>query len=155
MTPPELVAARGSAGGYIHAASAFDDELRRLLLLEARYDTQTFRRPSACGPLSGAHCLDVGAGAGSVARWLAAQAGPAGRVVATDADPRFLADAGKAGVEVRRHDILADPLEPAAYDLVHCRALLLVAWLIHSKPSAAWRQRFSPADGCLSRTQTI
>ena len=62
---------------------------------------------------------------GSVARWLAAQAGPAGQVVATDADPRFLADAGKAGVEVRRHDILADPLEPAAYDVVHCRALLL------------------------------
>jgi hypothetical protein len=70
MTPPELVAARGPAGGYIHAASAFDDELRRLLLLEARYDTQTFRRLSACGPLSGAQCLDVGAGAGSVARWL-------------------------------------------------------------------------------------
>ena len=89
MTPPELVAARGPAGGYIHAASAFDDELGLLLLLEARYDTQTFRRLSACGPLSGAHCLDVGAGAGSVARWLAAQAGPAGRVVATDADPRF------------------------------------------------------------------
>jgi SAM-dependent methyltransferase len=125
MTPPELVAARGPAGGYVHAASAFDDELGRLLLLEARYDTQTFRRLSPCGPLAGANCLDVGAGAGSVARWLAAQAGPAGRVVATDADPRFLADAGKAGVEVRRHDILADPLEPAAYDLVHCRALLL------------------------------
>lgn len=53
MTPPELVAARGPAGGYIHAASAFDDELGRLLLLEARYDTQTFRRLSACGPLSG------------------------------------------------------------------------------------------------------
>jgi ubiquinone/menaquinone biosynthesis C-methylase UbiE len=125
MRPPGPTAARGPAGGYIHAASAFDDELGRLRLLEARYDTQTFRRLSACGPLDGARCLEVGAGAGSVARWLAAQAGPAGRVVATDANPRFLADAGKAGVEVRRHDILADPLEPASHDLVHCRALLL------------------------------
>jgi SAM-dependent methyltransferase len=44
--------------------------------------------------------------------------------VATDADPRFLADVTSAGVEVRRHDIRADPLEPALYDLVHCRALL-------------------------------
>jgi 2-polyprenyl-3-methyl-5-hydroxy-6-metoxy-1,4-benzoquinol methylase len=125
MRPPDLAEARGPAGGYLHAASAFDDELGRLRLLEARYDTQTFRRLSALGPLAGARCLEVGAGAGSVARWLAAQAGPAGQAVATDADPRFLADAGKAGVEVRRHDILADPLEPAAYDLVHCRALLL------------------------------
>ena len=25
---------------------------------------------------------------------------------------------------MRRHDILADPVEPARYDLVHCRALL-------------------------------
>jgi hypothetical protein len=59
-----------------------------------------------------------------VARWLAAQVGAAGQVVATDADPRFLADAEKAGVEVRRHDILADPVEPGHYDLAHCRALL-------------------------------
>jgi SAM-dependent methyltransferase len=30
-----------------------------------------------------------------------------------------------AGVEVRRHNILAGPLEPGRYDLAHCRALLL------------------------------
>ena len=59
-----------------------------------------------------------------MACWLAAQAGPAGQVVATVTNPRFLADAEKAGVEVRRHDILADPLEPGRYDLAHCRALL-------------------------------
>ena len=67
----------------------------------------------------------MGAGAGSVARWLAAQVGPAGQVVATDTNPRFLAAAEKAGVEVRRHNILAGPLEPGRYDLAHCRALLL------------------------------
>ena len=32
------------------------------------------------------------------ALWLAAQAGPAGRVVATDLDPRFLAGAAAAGI---------------------------------------------------------
>ncbi|MGQ0465653.1 MAG: hypothetical protein ACT4QG_10085 [Sporichthyaceae bacterium] len=53
---------------------------------------------------------------------LAAAAGPTGYVVATDCDPRFLTDAHVAGgarIEVRRHDILRDPLEVAHYDLVH------------------------------------
>jgi SAM-dependent methyltransferase len=116
--------ARAATGGYVHADAAFDDELGRLRLLEARYDPGTFRRLGMFGPLAGTLCLEVGAGAGSVARWLAAQAGPAGQVVATDINPRFLAEAEQAGVQVRRHDILAGPLEPGRYDLVHCRALL-------------------------------
>jgi SAM-dependent methyltransferase len=110
--------------GYVHAASDYDDELARLCLLQERYDERTVARLTALGPLAEAVCLEVGAGAGSVARWLADRAGPGGRVVATDADPRFLAGAAAAGVEVRRHDILAEPLEAGRYDLVHCRALL-------------------------------
>jgi SAM-dependent methyltransferase len=115
---------RGPTAAYVHATSAFEDELGRLRLLEQRYDPRTFARLSALGPLAGTRCLEVGAGAGSVARWLVAQAGPAGQVVATDADPRFLGGTAAAGLEVRCHDILADPLEPGHYDLVHCRALL-------------------------------
>lgn len=59
-----------------------------------------------------------------MAGWLAAAVGPAGRVVATDADPRFLGGLADTGVEVWRHDILSDPLPVGAFDLVHCRALL-------------------------------
>src|ERR1700740_2592078 len=94
---------RAATGGYAHANVAFDDELGRLRLLEARYDPGTFRRLGMFGPLAGARCLEVGAGAGSVARWLAAQAGPSGQVIATDTNPRFLTDAEETGVEVRRH----------------------------------------------------
>lgn len=107
---------------YLHAGADPDAERVRLRLLERRYDRDTFRRLDELGPLDGACCLEVGAGAGSVARWLAGRVGPDGRVVATDRDPRFL-HAGR--IEVRRHDILRDELEAAAYDLVHCRALLL------------------------------
>jgi SAM-dependent methyltransferase len=124
MRHAQATAGPGPASGYVHTASAFDDELGRLRLLEERYDARTFGRLSALGPLAGTRCLEVGAGAGSVARWLAAEAGPAGRVVATDADPRFLSGAAMDGVEIRRHDIVADQLEPGRYDLVHCRALL-------------------------------
>jgi SAM-dependent methyltransferase len=110
---------------YVHAGAAADDEHSRLRLLEARYDRDTLRRIDALGPLDGARCLEVGAGAGSVARWLARRVGPRGGVVATDLDPRFLDDLDGPTVEVRAHDILHDELEESAYDLVHCRALLL------------------------------
>jgi SAM-dependent methyltransferase len=108
---------------YVHADAEPDAERARLRLLEARYDRDTFRRLAALGPLDGAHCLEVGAGTGSVARWLAHRVGPGGRVVATDRDPRLLDD--EQTVEVRRHDILLDETETATYDIVHCRALLL------------------------------
>jgi hypothetical protein len=39
---------------------------------------------AALGIQKGWHCLEVGAGHGVVARWLAEQVGPTGRVVATD-----------------------------------------------------------------------
>jgi 2-polyprenyl-3-methyl-5-hydroxy-6-metoxy-1,4-benzoquinol methylase len=114
-----------STAAYIHAGADFDSELRRLHLLETRYDEGTIRRIAASGPLDGARCLEVGAGAGSVARWLAARVGEQGHVVATDLDPRFLTGLEGPHLEVRRHDVLVDDLEDSAYDLVHCRALLL------------------------------
>lgn len=69
-----------SASSYVHANATFDDELGRLHLLEARYDPCTFRRLSMFGPLAGARCLEVGAGAGSVARWPAPGPDPRARL---------------------------------------------------------------------------
>jgi SAM-dependent methyltransferase len=112
------------ATGYWAATEPAAAEHRRLELLEARYDPLTVRRLEAVGVAAGWACLEVGAGAGSITRWLAGRVGPAGRVVATDIDPRFLGEGLGATVEVRRHDIRTDPLEEGAYDLVHCRALL-------------------------------
>jgi SAM-dependent methyltransferase len=99
-------------------------ERRRLELLEARYDPLSARRLDALGVSRGWSCLEVAAGAGSVARLLAERGGPAGRVVATDVDPRFLDGPLPPNVEVRRHDILSDSLDEGVFDLVHCRALL-------------------------------
>lgn len=110
---------------YLHAGTDPDAEHARLRMLEDRYDPDTFRRLDALGPLTGARCWEVGAGAGSVARWLALRVGPSGRVVASDRDPRYLDDLDESTIEVRRHDVLLDACEDAAYDLVHCRALLL------------------------------
>jgi SAM-dependent methyltransferase len=102
-----------------------DAERERLGLLQASLDPLTLRRLECLPVGEGWRCLDVGAGSGSIARWLAAKVGPRGRVVATDIDTRFLVEHALPNLEVRRHNILEDDLEPAQYDLVHCRAVLM------------------------------
>src|SRR4051812_435408 len=63
-------------------------ELPRLSALAAMHDADTFRCLSALGVSPGWRCLDVGAGPGHVARWLATAVGPSGAVTAMDRDTR-------------------------------------------------------------------
>jgi SAM-dependent methyltransferase len=99
-------------------------ERARLALLTQLFDAVTARRLTALGVGPGWRCLEVGAGSGTVARWLARRAGPEGRVVATDLNPRFLGGPTLANLQVRRHNLLEAGLERAHYDLVHCRFVL-------------------------------
>lgn len=105
-------------------AHSWSGELERLDALASILDPGTFSLLDRIGLGSGWRCLEVGAGAGSVASFMADRAGPAGRVVATDLDTGFLDCLGLSGVEVRRHDVVADSLEESAFDLVHARLLL-------------------------------
>lgn len=98
-------------------------ERSRLSGLSAVFDPVTFRHLTAVGVGPGWRCLEIGAGAGSVAAWLSTTVGPGGRVVATDLDVRFLDGLGD-DVEVVRHDVTRDPLERNAFDLVHARAVV-------------------------------
>ncbi len=97
-------------------------ERDRMALAEVILDPMTARQLESIGMRPGLRCLEVGAGAGSMARWLTARAGPTGRVVATDIDTRFL-DPG-AGYEVVVHDIVSGPPETGGFDLVHARLVL-------------------------------
>jgi SAM-dependent methyltransferase len=107
---------------YSHTAEASESE--RLGFIERLADPFSHRNLATLGIQQGWRCLEVGAGHGSVARWLAEQVGPQGQVVATDINPRFLTEIDVPNVEVRQHDIRTDPLEPGTYDLAHCRAVL-------------------------------
>jgi len=104
---------------------AWEAERTRLRGLEAYYDAVSIRwlERTAVGP--GWRCLEVGGGAGSIARWLASRIGPTGHLVVTDLDVRFLDELRSDRVEVRRHDITRDDLETGAFDLVHARAVLM------------------------------
>ena len=103
---------------------ASEDELTRLQSLERLNDPATIAHLDAAGVGPGWRCLEIGGGAGSIARWLCDRVGPEGRVVATDLDVRFLERIDAPNLEVRRQDILEDELEKDAYDLVHSRFLL-------------------------------
>jgi SAM-dependent methyltransferase len=110
---------------YFADQADHDEELSRLQRLEENRDQTTRRYLKALGIRKGWRCLEVGPGAGSIARWMAERVGPKGRVVAADINPRFLADNAIPNLDVRRHDIANDPIEVGAYDLVHARLVLM------------------------------
>jgi SAM-dependent methyltransferase len=112
--------------GYrLAAAGRAAAEEERLTLLEQLYDPVSRRRRAPVEP--GWRCLEVAAGRGSMAVWLAEQVGPAGQVVATDIDTRYLQGLELPNLEVLEHNILEDPLEalgPGSFDLVCSRLTL-------------------------------
>lgn len=101
---------------------SWTEEQRRLGLIERCYDQATTARLARLGVSPGWKCLEVGAGNGSISRWMRDRVAPSGRVVALDLDTRFIDE--EPGIEVRRGDILVDDVESDAYDLVFCRAVL-------------------------------
>jgi 2-polyprenyl-3-methyl-5-hydroxy-6-metoxy-1,4-benzoquinol methylase len=105
------------------AIAGTSEEQRRLLLLEAAFDPFTIANLERIGVAEGWRCLELGAGAGSIAAWLAGRAG-AENVIATDLRPDLAGSAADAGVRVLRHDVTRDPAPGDAFDLIHARALL-------------------------------
>src|ERR1700728_1035614 len=116
------MATDGAAGYGVDDAGR--KTLARLRFLEQWLGPGRISHLRARGVGAGRRCLEVGAAAGSVARWLCGQVCPGGEVVATDIDTRFLESRSEANLRVLRHDITADNLPPAAFDLVHCRLVL-------------------------------
>lgn len=105
--------------------NAGEQTAARFTGLEHYFDAGTFRHLDAVGVGTGWHCLEIGGGSGSVARWLGERVGGQGRVVVTDINTRFLAHLSAPNIEVREHDILNDALERNHYDLAHTRLVLL------------------------------
>jgi SAM-dependent methyltransferase len=107
-------------------AYAFDNDYsaarERLGILAGILDEFTISRLSSLGDLTGRRCLELGAGGGSIAAWLADQAGPAGRVLATDIKTRHLA--ADRGYTVVRHDLTTDPIPDGPWDVIHARLVL-------------------------------
>ena len=125
--------------GYRLAARGRQEaEDDRLSLLERIFDPLSCRRRGLVRP--GWRCLEVGAGRGSMAVWLAKQVGKSGKVVATDIDVTYLNRLHLPNLEVRQHNILEDSLDalgPGSFDLVCSRLTLF--WLAGKQEMAILR----------------
>lgn len=99
-------------------------ELPRLLALAEVFDPSSRRHLSALGVTAGWRCLDVGAGPGTMAHWLAQVVGPGGEVVAVDKDIHLLDTRGRGNLRVVRTDVTAHVPDLGQFDLVHSRFML-------------------------------
>ncbi len=88
------------------------------------YDDITLARLRALGAGPGWHCLDIGAGTGTVSRRLLGEAGVAS-VLAVDRDVRFLDARPAPGLRTLQADVTAPDFAPGSFQLVHARFVLM------------------------------
>ena len=104
----------------------WEQEPRRLQLLEEHADPTTVRRLLAAGVGPGWSALEVGAGRGSIARWLSRRVGPSGHVTALDLDTSLLTSLeDEPNVDVVEGDVLELDFPVSSFDLIHTRLVLM------------------------------
>lgn len=99
-------------------------ERQRLEGMERLWDDGTFALLERLGVGPGSRVAEVGAGAGSVVRWLADKVGPTGHVLATDVDLGFLDMPADGVTTLAERDIRREPLPAEQFDVVHARLLV-------------------------------
>jgi SAM-dependent methyltransferase len=104
--------------------NAREETVARFDALEEAFDDLTMGHLGRIGVAPGWRCLELGAGGGSIAAWLATQVGAEGRVVATDLDLSRFRSHVLNQLEVRRLDLVADALPVGPWDLIHERLVL-------------------------------
>ncbi len=126
MTPPSV---------YVFSDNQQTTELERLTAVQDVFDPITHANLEQIGVSAGWHCLEVGAGVGSIMQWLCDRVGTTGHVVAVDRDPRFIQTVQRPNLEIRILDITTTPLEANAFDLIHLRCVM-----VHiATPAPAWQ----------------
>lgn len=88
------------------------------------YDPVTTRRLQELGAGPGMRCLEVGAGTGTVARWLLEEAG-VDEVVALDRDTSALTGLAGPRLRIVTADLMDEELRPGTFDLIHARFVLM------------------------------
>jgi SAM-dependent methyltransferase len=115
----------GASGGSEYVLTKdWTREGERLRLLEDTVDALSISALRAAGFRPGFRCLEIGAGSGSIARWLARETGDPTLVTTTDIDPRLVTSLADTGIRVLQHDVVTDEFPAGSFDIIHTRAVL-------------------------------
>lgn len=131
---------------YIFERNKEEQELLRLRMIEDALDPTTISHLQMTGISAGWRCLEVGAGAGSIAKWMGNAVGEGGEVVAVDTNTNHLRQVSNTPFRIVSDDFLEASIE-GAFDLAHCRYVL-----IHNRQSQALLEKLSALikpSGCL------
>ncbi|HXQ76383.1 MAG TPA: class I SAM-dependent methyltransferase [Acidimicrobiales bacterium] len=116
----------GGHDGRYPMWNSTDDEAARLGKLQGLHDDASVRRLRALGVGPGWDCLELGAGAGSMATWMADEVGATGTVTAVDRDTSQLQRLGqRPGVAVVEDDLTTMAFAEASFDVIHSRSVLM------------------------------
>ncbi len=109
---------------YIFENKSEEREFRRLQLVEAANDSTTIALLQALGIQPGWHCLELGAGAGSILRWLGNRVGPEGLAVGIDKNTTYLQDYLSPPIHVQKIQFLEVSITQS-FNLIHGRYVLI------------------------------
>ncbi|WP_433236328.1 class I SAM-dependent methyltransferase [Streptosporangium sp. CA-135522] len=117
----QQIVERYGDGVFNHAVLTEDE---RLSALTQELDPASFGRLGSLPFRSDWRCLELGAGTGTVARWLADRC-PQGSVIATDLDLQLVQSRHEeqANLSWLHHDLTRDDFPPGSFDLIHARYL--------------------------------
>lgn len=109
---------------YIFGENQDDRELARLRRIESALDARSRELIEKTGIVSGWNCLEVGAGGGSILRYLGTRVGTQGHAVGVDKKTTFLKGLPTPPFEILEGDVL-DVYRAHAFDLIHVRYVLI------------------------------
>lgn len=109
---------------YIFDHKSEDREYRRLQLVEAANDPTTIPLLEETGIQHGWHCLELGAGAGSILQCLGVHVGPTGLAVGVDKKTTYLQKFDSPPFRILQGSFLEIPLNQT-FDLIHVRYVLI------------------------------
>ena len=109
---------------YIFENQSEEREFQRLKLLEAANDPTTIALLEEMKIESGWKCLELGAGAGSILRWLGQRVGPSGLAVGIDKSTNYLQDFTSAPFQIHQ-GAFPEMDVTQIFDFIHGRYILI------------------------------
>ncbi|HZE37174.1 MAG TPA: methyltransferase domain-containing protein [Stackebrandtia sp.] len=108
---------------YIFDTKGTDIGRQHLSYVETIFDRTSTQFLEEIDIKPGQRCLDVGAGAGSITRWMADKVGDQGKVVALDKNVGYIEET--ANIETHECDVIEGLPVDGTFDVIHVRLLLM------------------------------